>query len=231
VDHDDDGKIDLVAGDESGAVWFFRNVGTSSKPKLAAGIKVESNGVPISAPQNKYTVENGVYKVTETIAGSSPLAASYSKIELTDWNEDGLTDMLVGHSKGHFLLYYNTGKKGKPTFGPPSVIEPKDGSFPSRPSPHVVDWNNDGKKDLLVGCEDGQIRFYPNEGSNDKPSFDSYSSLEAGGAVIKEGIRARLDIVDWNSDGKLDVVVGNYARNKTTSNEPGGGNIWVYLQK
>jgi hypothetical protein len=51
--------------------------------------------------------------------------------------------------------------------------------------PCVVDWNNDGKKDLIVGqFQKGLIRLYLNQGADDAPVFKDFSYLQAGGAQI-----------------------------------------------
>ena len=47
--------------------------------------------------------------------------------------------------------------------------------------PTVVDWNGDGKKDLLVGqFGGGRIRVDLNEGTDGKPTFKSFKYLQAG---------------------------------------------------
>jgi hypothetical protein len=52
-------------------------------------------------------------------------------------------------------------------------------------APDVVDWNNDGKKDLILGQRSGgRIRLYINEGTDDQPRFDRFEYLTAGGATI-----------------------------------------------
>lgn len=52
--------------------------------------------------------------------------------------------------------------------------------------PHVCDWNNDGKKDLLVGqFLNGAIRLYLNQGTNAAPVFGESSFLQAGGKPIR----------------------------------------------
>lgn len=52
-------------------------------------------------------------------------------------------------------------------------------------SPYAYDWNGDGKKDLLTGqFSYGYVRFYPNLGTNNNPSFGDSSFLEAGGSNI-----------------------------------------------
>ncbi len=52
--------------------------------------------------------------------------------------------------------------------------------------PCVVDWDGDGLKDLLLGeFTNGRIRFYPNSGTNNSPSFTTFSYLEADGNTIQ----------------------------------------------
>ena len=51
--------------------------------------------------------------------------------------------------------------------------------------PCVVDWNEDGKKDLLVGCFDyGNVFLFLNSGSNTAPVFTTGTMLQAGGSAI-----------------------------------------------
>ena len=51
--------------------------------------------------------------------------------------------------------------------------------------PCVVDWNEDGKKDLIVGqFIGGNVRLYLNEGSDESPLFKTWQNLAAGGKDI-----------------------------------------------
>ncbi|MCP4728291.1 MAG: VCBS repeat-containing protein [bacterium] len=51
--------------------------------------------------------------------------------------------------------------------------------------PTVADWNNDGKKDLIVGqFGKGKIRLYLNNGTDSKPAFTGFEYLKAGGKMI-----------------------------------------------
>ena len=57
-------------------------------------------------------------------------------------------------------------------------------------SPAICDFDKDGKKDLLVGqFGDGKCRIYRNVGSDEEPSFDGFTWLQAGGedARMKPG--------------------------------------------
>ena len=52
--------------------------------------------------------------------------------------------------------------------------------------PRVCDWNNDGKKDLIVGqFRNGSISLYLNEGTDTAPVFGESSFLHAGGKPIR----------------------------------------------
>ena len=52
--------------------------------------------------------------------------------------------------------------------------------------PCATDWNNDGKKDLIVGQFDGgRIRLYVNHGTDSNPEFKDFSYLHAGGKEIR----------------------------------------------
>jgi len=51
--------------------------------------------------------------------------------------------------------------------------------------PCVTDWNNDGKKDLIVGqFSGGKIRLYLNRGTDSAPAFKDFTYLSAGGEEI-----------------------------------------------
>ena len=51
--------------------------------------------------------------------------------------------------------------------------------------PCIADWNEDGKKDLLVGYFIlGPVYLYLNSGTNNAPTFTTYTKLQADGADI-----------------------------------------------
>ena len=51
-------------------------------------------------------------------------------------------------------------------------------------APAVVDWNNDSRKDLLVGDSVGYIWLYLNQGTDASPSFNGGTRLTSGGSSI-----------------------------------------------
>jgi len=143
-----------------------------------------------------------------------------------DWNEDGRKDLLVGHDDT-IIFYKNIGSKTEYKFAAPKLIEIPEGKFPSRPSPFVVDWDGDGKKDLLSGGERPVVTFYRNIGAAQEPKLAEGVDLKLTGPEFDKGYRCRIDVTDWNNDGKPDILVGNFFSYK----KPMGGNIWLFLRK
>jgi hypothetical protein len=84
------------------------------------------------------------------------------------------------------------------------------GSFP-----RVVYWDEDGRKDLLVGRADGRVMIFLNVGTDADPHFDGGTFLQVGPPESKSDIqvggRATPTSVDWNNDGRKDLLVGAIA--------------------
>ncbi|UCE06815.1 MAG: T9SS type A sorting domain-containing protein [bacterium] len=132
--------------------------------------------------------------------------------QIADWNEDGKIDLLVGDTNGKITLFINTGTKGNPQLTSKGFIKVGSTSLNvgNRASPVVVDWNNDGKKDLVVGDDNGYVRLYLNIGTNSAPAFTNYTRLKAGGYDIRNSYSASPEVCDLDNDGKKDLLVSDY---------------------
>ena len=76
-----------------------------------------------------------------------------------------------------------------PVFDVPVAIEangaPINVGAGGNASPFLVDWNGDGKQDLLLGqFNGGKVRFYENIGENFAPEFGYFQYLQADGSDI-----------------------------------------------
>jgi hypothetical protein len=95
--------------------------------------------------------------------------------------------------------------------------------------PCVADWNGDGKKDLVVGDNDGYVYYHQNIGRDASPSFANGGGVRLktqGGSNIKVYYGAHIDAADWDEDGSIDIFVGDYyGYNEVYINTEIGSNI------
>ena len=200
---DADERKDLLVGQADGTVKVFLNIGTDSDPVFDAGqlIKVGSAGANLDVG-----------------ARATPT--------LLDWDNDNMTDLVVGALDGKIHIYLNCGYGGviPPSFNysnPSGIFAQEDGSdlvvLSKRSSPVIIDLDGDGNKDLLTGNTDGQLLFYRNVGTDTKPSFSGYSLIESSGVPIDlpGSPRSRPFVCYWTGDGHFgpidaypDVLIG-----------------------
>jgi hypothetical protein len=74
--------------------------------------------------------------------------------------------------------------------------------------PQIVDWNEDGNKDLLVGDALGSVTIFMNTNTNANPVLTNSGHLQVGGIDLNVGGKATPVVNDWNEDGKKDLVIG-----------------------
>ena len=143
-----------------------------------------------------------------------------------DWNNDGLHDLLVGGSDGSVHIFLNTSDNINPKLdsGNPILAGGEPIAVGIRAAPIVDDWNDDGKKDLLVGNFDGNILIFLNAGTDSAPVFITSFNLQVGGMDFDIGTRAAPRVFDWDGDGLKDLLVGElegyvYLLKNTGTNE------------
>jgi hypothetical protein len=136
ADVDGDGDLDLLAGEASGTVNYWRNDGTRTSPKSAS---------PTSAsPQ--FTL------VSDELDGIH--AGRRSVPRLVDLDGDGDLDLVVGNEAGRPLVFRNTGTRRAPAFVPDSTAAV---DWPLTSAPTFADLDGDGRVDALVGTASGGV--------------------------------------------------------------------------
>ncbi|MCY2952182.1 MAG: FG-GAP-like repeat-containing protein [Planctomycetota bacterium] len=248
-DWNSDGRKDLIVGEYSrGGIQVFLNGGTDANPLFAGSRALMVGNQPLttsydSTPQvvdwnndrrpdlitGEYLgyiriylgTASGLANYTYLQTGTMDYSASglYSKPDVVDWNNDGKKDLIVGDGSGAVSLLLNTGTDDKPTFaadglllmGPDPVMDYLSvGAFGAMASPVAVDWNVDGKKDLLVGAADGRIYYFENVGTDAAPAFSGPGvPLAAGGDTLSVGSYATPEVTDWDRNGIVDLICGN----------------------
>jgi hypothetical protein len=210
VDFDGDGKLDLISGSyDPGELYLFRGLGGG---KFAARevIKDKSGKPILRVPNQKDRVESFGSWVT-----------------MVDWDDDGDLDILVGCFDGTMFLRRNIGTRTKPVYATENewiMVGKKRLRVPggAHANPVIADWDGDGLWDIITGSGDGGVYWYRNIGKRGQPAFAppvalvpkhegiGYSELLDAAQEPKPGIRSQIAVVDYDGDGKLDVLLGDF---------------------
>ncbi len=194
-----DNLNDLVIGEGGGygdaKVRVYLNVGTESNPQFSDYFYVQSNGSDLTCP-------------------ASGCLGCFPRVDY--WDADERKDLLVGQADGTVKIFLNIGTDESPTFDGGTLLQVgKPGSkanidVGARATPSFVDWNNDDRKDLVVGAYDARIHIFINEGTDTEPDFlvETFAN-ENGSDLAVPGKRASPVIIDLDGDGKKDLLTGN----------------------
>ena len=187
VDYNNDGTKDLLVGTAEGMVALLTNTGTDTQPVFAGYDFLKADGK---------TIDVGTH------------AAPF----MVDYNNDGIRDLLVGNGEGFLLYYENRGSTNHAVFAPPTTLKDVHGTrlaVDSFCTPCIVDWDDDNKKDILLGGANGTLVIYRNEGSDSEPLFSSPTPIEVDGVKINFTGQVAPVVGDWNDDGGKDLLVRN----------------------
>ena len=226
VDWDGDGDIDLICGNSAGYIGFIENLSGPGveKPKWAAPKLLEANGKVIRIQAGP----NG------SIQGPAEAKFGYTTLSVADWDGDGLPDLIVNSIWGKVIWYRNLGPRNAPKLDAPRPIEVEwEGPQPAlawgwlrpegkalltqwRTTPVAVDWNHDGLMDLIMLDQEGYLVFFERARRDGKLVLlppkrvlcdETGAPLRLNAAKAGASGRRKFCIVDWDGDGKLDILV------------------------
>ncbi|NQU05928.1 MAG: T9SS type A sorting domain-containing protein [Calditrichaeota bacterium] len=184
ADIDDDGDLDLIYGEDEGHIRLYTR---DDEGELSFTGNMEADD-----------------EVIDLNDRTAP--------ELTDWDLDGDLDMVVGNSDGVITLFINEGSAEEYDFSNQGTID-EDGQeiwLGTETATSFGDFDGDGKRDLVIGSMFGELWFFTNTGENDNPEFGQGVKLQDEDGEISLGYAGytRPELVDWDRDGDLDIVLG-----------------------
>ena len=157
ADLDGDGDDDMLVGDSTGAVHAYQNVGNAETPAW---------------------LPEPAWQLPDVLAANAAPA-------LADLDGDGDADLLVGDGEGEVIAYENNLDGPTPQWLARSDWDVRDesdtrvdvGAFAA---PALVDFDEDGDYDLVIGELTGFVRAYVNTGTTGSPQWSATPALDLG---------------------------------------------------
>ena len=131
---------------------------------------------------------------------------------IADVDGDGDSDLVVGTSDGT-LKYYQRNPSSSPTLF--TELTGTDNPFNgfnvgTDPKPTFADISGDGKIDLVVGNNDGTLKYFLNESANGTITFTAKTAASDNPfSDIDVGTKSIPAFANISADSKIDLVVGN----------------------
>ncbi|MCB0841022.1 MAG: T9SS type A sorting domain-containing protein, partial [Bacteroidetes bacterium] len=228
ADVDADGDLDILTFDSQGSqVRFFENIGGCGS--LDFIVNTNCWGQFEEAGQ-----DNGIFlNIACKRNNGSSNRHSGSSLLAFDIDGDNAQELLLGDLNHPNIVYLHNG--GDSAF---ALMDQVNTSFPPGTSPvdirqfpaaFYMDINQDTKKDLVfapnapnISLNSNQVWYYQNTGSSANQSFTLIQKDFLVGEMIDVGTVSNPVFFDYNGDGLLDLVVGNYLFRESVNQESSG---------
>jgi dienelactone hydrolase len=205
ADWNHDGLPDILVNSIWGEVLWYKNVGTPGAPALAPAemITVRWKGKPQKPAWNWW---NPKRRQLVTQWRTTPY--------VTDWNQDGLNDLVMLDAEGYLAFFERTRRWGRLALKPgarifmdaegePLQLNPGKAGKSGRRKLAMTDWDGDGKMDLLLNSVNAD--FWRNVGEDGAPRFENLGLVDTR---LLAGHSTCPTTVDWDRDGRRDLLIG-----------------------
>jgi len=246
VDWDGDGDLDILSGNTAGTIEWFENLSKPkvAQPRWAAPRRLHAGGAPFRIMAGP----NG------SIHGPVEAKWGYTTFSVSDWDGDGLPDVVLNSILGDVVWLRNTGTRTAPALAAPEPIEVEwDGPQPRlawgwrtpagkalltqwRTTPVAYDFTGDGLQDLAMLDHEGYLVLFER------------AEVAEGRRVLRHPVRRFVDetgaplrltdrtaggsgrrkiaVADWNGDGRVDLLVNSANANLLLQVSSRDGRWW-----
>ncbi len=236
ADMDNDGMPDLICCNQSSAsMSVFRNAcsqgnitaasftrfdyATSNNPQFTSVSDFDNDGkldVVVAYGSSNISVYrntgNGIGTALFNSFTLSTGTGSYNTIA-NDFDADGKIDLITSNYNSNSLSIYrnihSSGPLSASSFSLTSTITSTGSSF----ALSALDWDGDGKPDLVINSQGGALALFKNISTVGTIAFNSLFTASTGNGTL-----ALMEPLDVDNDGRLDIALSNYSNSSV--------NIW-----
>jgi len=227
-DWDGDGDCDLICGNTAGYIAFIENLSGKgvAQPRWAEPKRLQAGDQTLRIMAGP----NG------SIQGPCEAKWGYTTQTVTDWDGDGLLDIVANSILGNVLWYRNVGTRTSPKLAAAQPVEVEwEGPQPAlawgwrkpqgkalltqwRTTPVTVDWNKDGLVDLMMLDQEGYLAFFERAVRDGKRVLlhpkrifcsEKGEPLQFNSRRGGASGRRKLCVADWDGDGLLDILINS----------------------
>lgn len=220
ADWDGDGVADIVAGNSSGNIMFFKNYGTNALPAFGLGEYIKVG--------DRILTERAGYYESQ---GPEESAWGYMGPTVFDWDGNGTQDIVYSYNDVIYKVVRNVGTPSNPVMTEPETIMLDGvelaGVWRCRPALARVG----GKTIMIIADENEALHLYEKSVGN--------NVIDRGLVLLKDGKiitghstnfrdrhygmngRKKLELADWDGDGVLDLLIGSARQGSFPSPELG----------